>query len=735
MARPWGGSFSGRSGLVIFQFVTFQFRENNATFGADPLQGDPQQAIATYESLERMDAKRVMMRVKAGAQLPAMDDEIMLDELENWKWRVEMSALSAAILVTSSQCPHGLGLLPVALTWKRGGQWRPWPGTFEYTKGELDLGEPLKVGDFSFIEAKQWCQETVACKGFTYSGLWSDKEREGGVPRTVHFSSSDRLPGGGSGTGKQHSYVQKDNPRANCNPDDDAFKCPNNPYDCLGLSHDADVSSVKQAYRTLSKRMHPDKVKASARTKEAVKQAEKAFREISDAHENLRDPKKRREINQQLSQHKRRWEKERGSIQDLYIKEQRVSSLEPESYPVMLPKGQEWLVHFFLPDNDGCKQMKIVMGRAAKDLGTGEEERGVQSQRMIHHPIFRPKEVFRGVLRDKSTALRTEGATAAEGDTHLAAVVGDNNKLTLFVADESTEMNIESIPNEKDAKSHFKLTGKTRSFSGSFDPNKQWFRGEVAENSQPDRTVASFALHRDDYMGPGEVSSQPQAGRREKPRLFGAVNCGRFPEFCKRKGADPKMTKRFPQVRMLFPEDVRFELYRGKHSGKDLVSFAREASRPQGDASQLNSTSLAQLKTGTPSTWLVLLHRQTSAKAIWDCELCKTAFPMLRRTALRLKRAGIESGWLNCTAEEEETQCTELLFGDDQLEEEWGSLRLVQFGAGVGEKGFRSSPMWNSQLIMGEMSQQSLLATLEAVSRTAEFMHTATPGTAQKTEL
>merc|ERR1719512_154557 len=72
-----------------------------------------------YVSVERMDMRRLMMRIARGAPLPVLDDEVMLDELEQWKWRVEMAAAGAAVLVTSSQCPHGLGLLPSTLEqWK-----------------------------------------------------------------------------------------------------------------------------------------------------------------------------------------------------------------------------------------------------------------------------------------------------------------------------------------------------------------------------------------------------------------------------------------------------------------------------------------------------------------------------------------------------------------------------------------------------------------------------------------
>lgn len=58
-------------------------------------------------------------------------------------------------------------------------------------------------------------------------------------------------------------------------------------------------------------------------------------------------------------------------------KEPLVTSLEPESYLALIHYGREWLVHFFLPENDNCKQMKMAFGRAAIELGTGADERGL----------------------------------------------------------------------------------------------------------------------------------------------------------------------------------------------------------------------------------------------------------------------------------------------------------------------------------------------------------------------
>merc|ERR1719296_85250 len=97
-----------------------------------------------------------------------------------------------------------------------------------------------------------------------------------------------------------------------------------------------------------------------------------------------------------------------------------------------------------------------------------------------------------------------------------------------------------------------KLVGTHRIFSGTFEPKFTWFRGGVADSDAPGTDTASFVLGRDQWTEPPR-SVEVRPGSRQKPRLFGAVNCGRFPDFCKKKGADPAITKRFPQVRVLFP--------------------------------------------------------------------------------------------------------------------------------------------------------------------------------------
>jgi len=61
-------------------------------------------------------------------------------------------------------------------------------------------------------------------------------------------------------------------------------------YKILGISRDADEKAIKQAYRRLARKFHPDV------SKEA--NAEEKFKELQEAYEVLKDPEKRRAYNQ-----------------------------------------------------------------------------------------------------------------------------------------------------------------------------------------------------------------------------------------------------------------------------------------------------------------------------------------------------------------------------------------------------------------------------------------------------
>ena len=58
-------------------------------------------------------------------------------------------------------------------------------------------------------------------------------------------------------------------------------------YEVLGISRNADDSTIKKAYRKLAKKYHPDMNPGN-------QQAEQKFKEVTDAYNILSDPEKRK---------------------------------------------------------------------------------------------------------------------------------------------------------------------------------------------------------------------------------------------------------------------------------------------------------------------------------------------------------------------------------------------------------------------------------------------------------
>src|SRR3954471_18754954 len=66
------------------------------------------------------------------------------------------------------------------------------------------------------------------------------------------------------------------------------------PYSVLGVERKATADEIKKAYRKLARQYHPDKNPGDAK-------AEARFKQISQAHDVLGDPDKRKEYDRQLS--------------------------------------------------------------------------------------------------------------------------------------------------------------------------------------------------------------------------------------------------------------------------------------------------------------------------------------------------------------------------------------------------------------------------------------------------
>ncbi|HKX42856.1 MAG TPA: DnaJ domain-containing protein, partial [Burkholderiaceae bacterium] len=72
-------------------------------------------------------------------------------------------------------------------------------------------------------------------------------------------------------------------------------------YATLGVAREASQDEIKQAYRKLARKYHPDVSKE--------RDAEERFKEVGEAHEVLRDPEKRAAYDQAG----RQWERQRAS--------------------------------------------------------------------------------------------------------------------------------------------------------------------------------------------------------------------------------------------------------------------------------------------------------------------------------------------------------------------------------------------------------------------------------------
>mmetsp|Transcript_16837 Transcript_16837/g.23407 ORF Transcript_16837/g.23407 Transcript_16837/m.23407 type:complete len:99 (-) Transcript_16837:725-1021(-) len=68
------------------------------------------------------------------------------------------------------------------------------------------------------------------------------------------------------------------------------------PYEALGLPHDASQAQIKLAYRKLALEYHPDQMTRRSASDEETKYASDRFAAISAAYQLLSDPRKKNRV-------------------------------------------------------------------------------------------------------------------------------------------------------------------------------------------------------------------------------------------------------------------------------------------------------------------------------------------------------------------------------------------------------------------------------------------------------
>ena len=145
------------------------------------------------------------------------------------------------------------------------------------------------------------------------------------------------------------------------------------PYGVLELDSEAQMTAIRKAYRQLSLRLHPDKVK-SAEMKEL---AQKAFMDVVAAYEVLGDPEKRAAYDnlggQDQAQFNTFWEWEQygggsDSAHDFYKGNKLISPLTEKLWPRRVVGDAIWLVEFYAPWCSACGTFAEPFKTIAKNL-------------------------------------------------------------------------------------------------------------------------------------------------------------------------------------------------------------------------------------------------------------------------------------------------------------------------------------------------------------------------------
>jgi hypothetical protein len=239
-----------------------------------------------YAELVRGSERALLMRSVAGNRTPARGSKIMLSHFNGLLWDVEYSSEKVAQLTMSSNCPHMLGLAAnasgVGTWWLERGFWDP-------ARGKTLGGKIIHMGTMKLGDAEAWCFNSRDCTAFLFesadfNGPWHHDLNVNFVGSDLQFKKE-----------KGSSWIGMFNRKArSCGAI--------SPYETLAVDMNAHPSAIKRAYRQLSLKLHPDKLKstidemAGGNKQEAELQmamASARYVAIRNAYELLSDPQDR----------------------------------------------------------------------------------------------------------------------------------------------------------------------------------------------------------------------------------------------------------------------------------------------------------------------------------------------------------------------------------------------------------------------------------------------------------
>lgn len=167
-------------------------------------------------------------------------------------------------------------------------------------------------------------------------------------------------------------------------------------YAILGLDRGADTDAIKKAYRKLARQHHPDVASDSESSKQK-------FLDISEAHEVLADPEKRKKYDQLGS----RWKNHQqsgGKYEDFNWNQEQSQNHESGTYRTVNPEEFEEL---FGTKGGGSAFFESLFGRRPHPQGNAgmggqhfhQEPRAMAGQDMEHSIQVTLREAFNGTRR------------------------------------------------------------------------------------------------------------------------------------------------------------------------------------------------------------------------------------------------------------------------------------------------------------------------------------------------